>query len=186
MNAHDLAKKIHSALPSVRQWVERIIENNLMDAVPVSALGFSLLGSVFPHDLLTRTKVVIVNGRIPFPPLARMGLPELAQMEQMALTMAGITYRDIFFVRRNDLSESICFHEMVHVIQWKQLGIDNFLLAYGTGIIQAGYRNSPLEQMAYRLQEGFDRCNLPAGVVDLIQRETENIWAGMAPLFSSV
>jgi hypothetical protein len=184
MNDFDLARKFLCNLPSVRQWVELTIEDNREKAVPVIGLGFPRLGDVFPPDLLTRAKVVVVDGEVPFPPISRMGLPELARMEQVAMTMGAITYNDTFFVKREHLTESVSFHETVHVVQWDTLGIDDFLLAYGIGFIQFGYRNSPLERMAYALQESFDRRDLPGDVVDLIRRDTEAIWAGATPLFS--
>lgn len=41
--------------------------------------------------------------------------------------------------------------------------------------MQFGYRDSPLEQMAYSLQEGFENDSLPDGVVDLIQQRTDGV-----------
>ncbi len=98
--------------------------------------------------------------------------------------MAGITYKDTYFINHLHQTESLHFHELVHVVQWDWLWVDDFLLAYGAGLMQFSYRNNPLEQMAYTLQEGFERRNLADGVVDLIQRETDAIWASVTPLFS--
>lgn len=148
---------------------------------------------MFPLDLLKKAKVVVVTGKVPFPPLSRMGLPELEQMENMS--MDGITYVDTFFINHLRQTESLHFHELVHVVQWERLGVDNFLLAYGVGLMQSGdlyqtfediYLNSPLEQMAYSLQEGFDRGTLPAGVIELIRERTDAIWSGVASLISKV
>ena len=36
------------------------------------------------------------------------------------------------------LTESLCCHELVHVVQWDRLGVDRFLLAYGIGLVQSG------------------------------------------------
>ena len=139
---------------------------------------------MFTLDLLSKAKVVVVTGKVPFPPLSRMGLPELAQMENMA--MDGITYVDTFFVNHLHQTESLHFHELVHVVQWERLGVDNFLLAYGIGLMQFGYQNSPLEQMAYSLQDGFDRGTLDVGVIELIRQGTDAIWSGVASLISKV
>lgn len=122
-----------------------------------------------------------VQGKVPYPPISSMGLPELQQME--AMPFSGITYKDTFFVKEGfALSESLHFHELVHVVQWEQLGINKFLLAYGLGLMQHGYKDSPLEQMAYALQECFDRNSLPEAIPDLIRARTDAIWTGVAPL----
>ena len=184
MNPLDLIHKFRSALPAVREWIQETLEENRDRAVPVINLGFPRLGNVFPLDLLSRAKAVVVTGRVPFPPLSRMGLPEFAQMETMP--MEGVTYKDTFFVNHLHQTESLHFHELVHVVQWERLGVDEFLLAYGAGLMQFGYRNSPLEQMAYGLQDEFEHRNLPDGIVDLIRRETGAIWANVAPLFSKL
>jgi len=125
---------------------------------------------------------VVVTGKVPFPPLGSMGLPEFAQMENM--TMAGITYKDTFFVSHLHQTESLYFHELVHIVQWERLGVDDFLLAYGAGLMQFGYRNSPLEKMAYFLQASFDREALSGDIIELIQQRTDAIGNDVASLFS--
>lgn len=102
-----------------------------------------------------------------------MGLPELAPSE--AMPIAGITYRDTFFVKEGRQDESLYFHEIVHVVQWDRLGVDGFLLTYGMGLMQWGYRDSPLEKMAYRLQADFDMGRLPAEIMKSIRKETDRI-----------
>jgi hypothetical protein len=101
-------------------------------------------------------------------------------MQRMPL--AGITFMDTFFVKQGRESETLCFHELVHVVQWERLGVDNFLLTYGLGFIQAGYENSPLEKMACSLQNLFEEGTLPDYLVPAIQRMTDEIWAQTAPM----
>lgn len=193
MNSLELIRKFRSALPEVRNWIEDVLEEHKEQANSVINLAFPKLKKVFPPDLLKKAKVVVVPGKVPFPPLSRMGLPELEQMENMS--MDGITYVDTFYINCLRQTESLHFHELVHVVQWERLGVDNFLLAYGVGLMQSGnlyqtfedvYRNSPLEQMAYSLQEGFDRGTLPAGVIELIRNRTDAIWSSVASLISKV
>jgi len=69
------------------------------------------------------------------------------------------------------------------VVQWDHLGVDRFLMAYGAGLMQFGYRRSPLEAMAYAMQDDFDRANLPEDLMGGIQQQTEAIWKGVAALF---
>jgi len=88
----------------------------------------------------------------------------------------GITFKDTFFIQQGQASESLYFHEMVHIVQWARLGVDNFLLAYRIGLLQFGYEQSPLERMAYELQSKFDNGNLPQDLVDVIEVRTDDIW----------
>jgi hypothetical protein len=73
------------------------------------------------------------------------------------ISESGYHYLDTFFVRANQASdESLHFHELVHVIQWRILGLEGFLAAYANGLERFGYRDSPLEAMAYDFQARFD------------------------------
>ena len=73
----------------------------------------------------------------------------------------GITFKDTFLLRQGRTSEELYFHELVHVVQWAQLGVNDFLLAYGLGLLRFGYHRNPLEQMAYTLQRDFELSTLP-------------------------
>jgi len=184
MNQLDLIDKFRSILPMVKKWIEDTLEKHNADATPVISLPFSRLKTIFPTDLLNKAKAVVVKGMVPFPPLSRMGLPELSSMENMS--MAGITYKDTFFVSHLYQTESLHFHEIVHVVQWERLGIENFLLAYGYGLIRFGYQDSPLEKMAYSLQTEFDTGDLSGDIVTLIQQETDAIWDIVSKSISTV
>jgi len=121
--------------------------------------------------------------RVPSPPVDRFGLPELAAVEQMSF--AGITFIDTFFLRHDQASESLHFHELVHVVHWDRFGVDNTLLAYGAGLVRFGYEQSPLEQLAYSLQWSFDNGTLPRNLVGVIETRTNAIWARVAPILQS-
>lgn len=169
----DIIRRFHAALPSVRQWIEEFLNDHAERTRSVSTLGFMRLSTCFPNELLERAKVVTVR-RVPFPPVDRFGLPELAPVQQMSF--AGITFKDTFFLQQGQASESLHFHELVHVVQWARLGVDNFLLAYGIGLIRFGYERSPLEQMAYSLQRSFDSGRPPQELVSVIETRTDAIW----------
>jgi hypothetical protein len=49
------------------------------------------------------------------------------------------------------------FHELIHVVQWRLLGAEFFIAMYAGGLEKFGYRNNPLEKIAYDAQELFDR-----------------------------
>lgn len=170
----DIIRRYHAALPSVRQWIDQILKKHASEARTVSSLGFKHLSACFPQDVLRHAKVVTLP-HVPFPPVDRFGLPELASMQRMSF--AGITFKDTFFIQQGQASESLHFHELVHIVQWASLGVDNFLLAYGIGLLQFGYEQSPLEHMAYELQSRFDNGNLPQGLVGVIEARTDDIWS---------
>lgn len=176
---NDIIQRFRAAVPGIRQWIEAYLEEHAEQAQSVSTLGFERLPTCFPQELLESAKVVIVP-QVQFPPVDRFDLPELAPVQQIAF--AGITFKDTFFLQQDQTSESIHFHELVHIVQWARLGIDNFLLAYGVGLIQSGYEQSPLEQMAYSLQRSFDGGNQPQELVDVIEARTDEIWGQVEPV----
>jgi hypothetical protein len=171
----DIILRLHSALPQAETWIDDYLASTASSARPVSMLGFTRLSQCYPKDLLERSKVVSVD-RVPYPPVDKFGLPEFASIQQMEF--AGITFKDTFFIQRGRESDELLhFHELVHVVQWARMGVSNFLLAYGLGMFQYGYENSPLEAMAYGLQHGFEAGTLPVNLVHLIEQATDGIWS---------
>ena len=145
---------IRTKLPAVAAWVRETLRTHQTRARPVDACGFSRLPRYFSPQLLAYAKVVAI-GAPPMLPLTRLGLPQFAAFEQMA--PLGITYLDTFFIRTGEeRNESLHFHELIHVVQWRLLGPEGFLLAYASGLVEPGYRDSSLEVMAYDAQARFE------------------------------
>lgn len=122
-------------------------------AQPVSCLGFARLAEVWPRALLDEARAVSVE-RVPYPPVSDLGLPELEPMAQAR--WSGITFGHMYFVDQDDTTEATHFHELCHVVQWRALGVRGFLTTYALGLLEYGYRDSPLESIAYRLQREFE------------------------------
>jgi hypothetical protein len=175
----DIIRRLHVALPSVRAWIEEYLLSHADKVRTVHSLGIRRLSECFPEELLVRAKTVTVP-QPPFPPVERFGLPEFAPVQQMAFD--GITFKDTYFLRQGHTSESLHFHELVHVVQWARLGVDNFLVAYAVGLLQHGYEQSPLEQMAYGLQGEFERRVVMPRLVQRIETLTDAIWQQVAPI----
>ena len=169
----DIIHRFHAALPELRDWIDRLLDDYEGRARTISSFGFTRLAGCFSQELLDRAKAVAVD-RVPFPPLDRFGLPELAGMQKMSFE--GITFRDTFFLRKGRPSENVCVHELVHVVQWDRLGVDNFLLAYGIGLLLFGYYGCPLEQMAYALERDFKHGTLPPNLEHFIENRTDAVW----------
>ena len=123
------------------------------DAKPL-AFGESWIGYFQKVDLERIRIVEPRRRRVSNPPfyadlekLGFTGLPDFS-------TMAAITYDDVV-VFHDSLSQQLIFHELVHVTQYRLLGIEEFARLYIVGYLQAGYEGTPLEKCAYELDGRF-------------------------------
>jgi len=56
------------------------------------------------------------------------------------------------------MDRSTLFHELVHAVQYRVLGLQKFARLYVTGFLNGGgYDGIPLERQAYELEERFSR-----------------------------
>lgn len=109
----------------------------------------------FPAIDLERIRVLQPGReRVPNPPfyaelekLGFTGLPDFT-------TMAAITFDDIV-VFHDPLTPQLIFHELVHVVQYRLLGIEEFARLYVLGYLAGGYEGTPLEVCAYQLDGKF-------------------------------
>lgn len=105
--------------------------------------------------------VVCVRPVIENPPfyaeLGRRGITIPLDFTQMS----GITFRDTVVITQanadRDALAPLLFHECVHVVQYRKLGVDRFVEEYVRGWAENNYDYSsiPLEQEAYALQDRF-------------------------------
>lgn len=147
-------KDFKKAFPFVSKWITQTLSENSAKAKPVGSLNFKRLPLFYSNDLLARAKVVFVE-KCPVPPLSSIGLNQFADFENMEAS--GITYLDTYFILKHEAKrESLHFHELVHVIQWQILGAERFLAFYAEGLEKQGYRDSPLEVMAYDHEARFN------------------------------
>jgi hypothetical protein len=152
-------EEFRSFYPHIIAWIERTLQAHERDTKPVASLGFARLPKYFSARLLASTYVVMVD-EVPKPPLSSMGLSRFADFEHG--NADGITYLNTFFVKRGSAAvERLYFHELIHVVQWRLLGPEVFLAAYAAGLEAFGYRDSPLEKMAYEAEDSFVRSALP-------------------------
>ena len=155
-------KEFRKVYPLIAGWIKQTLAEHASAARPVASLGFSRLPHYYDAQLLASSMVVFVP-RVPVPPLLAKGLDQFRDFEQM--DAGGTTYLNTYFVRADQSdSESLHFHELVHVIQWRLLGPEKFLALYADALERFGYRKSPLERMAFRLQKRFEREAQPFSV----------------------
>jgi len=139
--------------PQVVGWIHRILEAHKKNAKSVASVGFARLPLYFSHELLRHAKLVAVD-RPPMAPLSALGLTQFVSFERGDYD--GVVYFDTLFLKRGRVAdESLYFHELIHLVQWRLLGPERFLAAYADGLETFGYRNSPLEAMAYDAEAAF-------------------------------
>ena len=155
-------RQFRAAYPLIAAWIQKTLAEHAAAARPVASLGFRRLPYYFDPQFLASSKAVVVE-RVPVPPLSAMGLDRFSRFEHM--DAGGITYLDTYFVRADNTHiESLHFHELVHVIQWRLLGPEKFLALYAQGLVRFGYHGCPLEVMAYDFQARFERGAQPFDV----------------------
>ena len=176
----ELLQRLHAALPKLETWIDDLHARHRIEAVLGSGLPFPRLTAAFPADLLSATQVASVSP-LPFPPVSEYGLPEFQTMANMP--MAGITLRDMYFVHPEYSSAGVHFHELVHVLQWRALGVRPFLLTYALGVLQCGYERSPLEAIAFNLQAQFEEGTPARSIADYVTRHALQTRDAAALLF---
>ena len=109
----------------------------------------------FPAADLERVRVLQPGQeRVPNPPF----YPDLKELGFTGLpnftTMAAITFDDVA-VFHDPMTPQLIFHELVHVVQYRLLGIEEFARLYVRGYLHSGYDGTPLEVCAYQLDGRF-------------------------------
>jgi hypothetical protein len=125
----------------------------LAESRPIATTDFGEFGTFFPEAVLTEARIVracMPNPRFFF--LARLfGIEGVLEMS----AIRAITLMDVVaYPERMD--RNTLFHELVHVVQYRVLGLRNFARLYVTGFLRGGgYEGIPLERQAYELEERF-------------------------------
>ncbi len=149
-------QEFEGVFPAVLDWIQQTLLAHKNLARPIASKNFKHLPLYFSPAQIAAAKFVIVE-RVPVPPLSSIGLSRFKEFERGDYD--GITYLDTYFLRRPGAdNEGLHFHEMIHVVQWRVLGARRFVAMYADGLEAFGYRNSPLEKMAYDAQDSFDRA----------------------------
>lgn len=92
--------------------------------------------------------------------------------------MAGITFDDTIALSHAqspspDEFLPLLFHELVHVVQYRTLGVEEFVRRYVVGWAENGfsYESIPLERWAYELDARFRRGGTPFSVGAEVSRQ---------------
>lgn len=151
-------------------WFIRYSQRRLMPAAkPLDATAILEMKGYFPSGDLTGVAVIIQDplpiGNPPFASVARWLGYEFPSMEHVrAITL------DQSIAARENMTPSLLFHEMVHVVQYRLLGVTEFARLYVRGFLRAGsYVEIPLERCAYDLEFRFEVEGVPFDVEREVQ-----------------
>jgi hypothetical protein len=113
------------------------------------------LRGFFPDAVLADTRLIraVVPEPTLYPLVKALGVKGMLEMS----SVGAITLVDIV-AYPEQLDHSTLFHELVHVVQYRVLGLKRFAELYVRGFLGGGgYEGIPLEQQAYELGARFDR-----------------------------
>jgi hypothetical protein len=127
-------------------------------AVPLTEGQRSAMQPFFPAEAMDSVRLCVLHGtRVPNPSMYSMAkvmgfrnLPDFSDM-------AAITFVDVV-VSHQEFTDPLLFHELVHVVQYAQMGVKEFASRYVHGFIQGGScEEIPLEKNAYTLEGRFSQ-----------------------------
>jgi hypothetical protein len=126
-------------------------------AVSLTEAQKAAMSGFFSPRLLEVVRTMVLEGvRLKNPPfhgtLKRLGFSGFRDLSQIC----AITF-DHVVVSHEPFTDALLFHELVHVEQYRQLGIRRFSEHYVRGFLTGGgYEGIPLEVNAYELGERFE------------------------------
>jgi len=142
----------------VAQYISNQRTKYFPTAAVLSTQQKATMEGFFSTELLNETRLlVLVEQRVANPDfystLAAIGFANLPDQS----AMAAITFSDTVVAHVN-FTDGLLFHELVHVEQYRQLGIPTFSDLYVRGFLRGGgYEGIPLEQNAYLLGAQYER-----------------------------
>jgi len=114
--------------------------------------GFFSLKLLDDARLLVLSEERVINPDF-YPLLRRLGFDNLPDQS----AMGAITFSDTV-VSHGPLTDGLLFHELVHVEQYRQLGVPKFSRLYVRGFLSGGgYDGIPLERNAYTLGARYEK-----------------------------
>jgi hypothetical protein len=152
-------QQIARVIQQVATYIEQQRQIYRGVAAPLDDRQTTVMQPFFGTSALDSTRVIVLSGqRASNPPFyvefIKMGF-EAASLPDFTL-MKAITFVDTV-ISHEPLTNSRLFHELVHVVQYKKLGVPEFATKYVTGFLRSGgsYEAIPLEMNAYELDARF-------------------------------
>jgi hypothetical protein len=141
--------------PAVATYIRFQQDALIASALPIPDRLQERLSGYIREDVLRQTRLIQTDplpiDKLPFPHFLRwagISLPTAALTD-------GIALGSLIAVRHS-LTESLLFHELVHVVQYRLLGVGRFARLYVRGFLATGrYEDIPLERCAFELERRF-------------------------------
>lgn len=141
-----------------RDWIVSQRQSHRPHGRTLPAALRSLLAPYFRPETLESVRFVIVPALenpsfYESPEMASLPVPPLDFTEASALTFIDtIAIAEARYPKTESERTDIFFHECVHAVQYRTLGLDGFIDAYVNGWARNGftYAGIPLERQAYR------------------------------------
>jgi hypothetical protein len=163
---------IAQATKAVEDYILSSRKEYVGRALPLDAAQRATLEPFFPPEVLDATRFCMIGAsRIEDPPfytmVKMMGLRNLPDFS----SMTAITFVDVV-VSHEEFTDALLFHELVHAVQYAQLGTTEFASRYVNGFIKGGsYEGIPLEKSAYELEARFNKDKTTAfSVADAVKQ----------------
>jgi hypothetical protein len=152
-------QQIARVIQQVATYIEQQRQIYRGVAAPLDDRQTRAMQPFFSASAVDSTRVIVLSGqRASNPPFyvefIRMGF-EAGSLPDFAL-MKAITLVDTV-ISHELLTDTLLFHELVHVVQYEKLGVPEFATKYVTGFLRSGgaYEAIPLEMNAYELDARF-------------------------------
>ena len=159
----------------VENYISSSREKYAPDAVPLTDAQRVAMQPFFPAAVLDSARLCVLRGtRVPNPSMysmaKMMGISNLPDFSDMA----AVTFVDVI-VSHEEFTDALLFHELVHVVQYAQMGVKEFAARFVNGFIQGGsYEEIPLEKMAHALESRFSQdSGNPFSVEDEVRQWRE-------------
>lgn len=159
MDLKNLPPAMVSQLASmVEDYVTSSRKKYAPQSVPLTDAQRSAMQPFFSAAVLDSARLCVLrDSRVPNPSMYAMAkmmgirnLPDFA-------AMTAITFVDVI-VSHQEFTDALLFHELVHVVQYAQIGLKEFAGRFVNGFIQGGsYEEVPLEKMAYEMEGRFSQ-----------------------------
>jgi hypothetical protein len=127
-------------------------------AVPLTDEQRNAMQPFFSPAVLDSARLCVLHGtRVSNPSMyamaKMMGIHNLPDFAGMAAT----TFVDVV-VSHQEFTDALLFHELVHVVQYAQLGVKEFAARFVSGFVQGGsFEEITLEKNAYALEGRFSK-----------------------------
>jgi hypothetical protein len=142
-------------------WIAAQRLKHLPNSRSLTSAECSDLAAHFSSQCLVSARIACVN-QIPTPIFVRRIIEQfefLRQRIQFDFSAAsGMTLGECILIAAPDPSVELLFHELVHVEQYRILGMKGFARAYVQGVMDSNfvYEKIPLEAAAFELTARFN------------------------------